>query len=247
MLNESRFHGNHLLNFTFIPFVYKVVIKSGDSTMRTNTIFTLCVTTFCALFFLASPSFALLSDVVYFDFSGWDNSLVTSPGGQTFNNIFGDVDVTVEASGALSVPTKFTAQSIKSGLLEPGTNTFQFTFSEPLRLVVRTYTVDSQERAGIFTTSSESYFHNAGANPTVTSFMSGIRLVGNGTGISPTGAADGETLTGVTSLLTVTHQGFRTNKYEQISVGTLVPEPNSVSLFGIGLLGLVMRFRKRNQ
>lgn len=189
----------------------------------------------------------MLSDTVYFDFSGWDNSLVTSPGGQTFNNIFGDVDVTVEADGDLSVPTKFTANSIKSGLLEPGMNTFRFTFSEPLRLVVRTYTVDSQERAGISTIGSEAYFHDFGANPTITNSLAGILITGNGTGISPTGAADGETLTSVASLLTVTHEGFRHNKYEQISVGVFVPEPSSVSLFGIGLLGLVMRFRKRNK
>lgn len=216
--------------------------------MRTHKTLAIGLFAICFSVVAAAPSFALLPDTVYFDFTGWDHNQVTAPGGQTFTDVFGDIDVTVIATNAsgFTFPTCASGMDIQSGNVTPGLNQFRFTFSESLLLVVQSKTVDSQEVFGVFGINNESYFHDFGANPTVTPFNSGIHIAGNGVGINPGGAARGETITGPSNLLTVTHQGLPpfNNKFETFMVGT-IPEPSSMSLIGIGMFGMLMSFRKR--
>jgi hypothetical protein len=75
----------------------------------------------------------------------------------------------------------------------------------------------------------------------------GVSITGNGVGISPTGASNGQILNGPTSTLTITHipLGSFANKFEYYMVGVLVPEPASMSMVGIGLLGALSIFRRR--
>ena len=215
--------------------------------MRSNKALAIGLFSVCLSLVAAAPSFALLPDTLYFDFTGWDHDLVTSESGQTFMNVIGDIDVTVMATNAngFTWDTRASGMDIESGNVTPGTNTFKFTFTESLRLVVQQKTTDSQEVFGVFGIGDEAYVHDFGAPPTVSDFNSGIHIAGNGVGISPTGASRGETIVGPTNLLTVTHQGLFNNKFETFMVGTIIPEPSSCSLIGIGFFGMLMSFRKR--
>ena len=215
--------------------------------MRTNNL----TVTFCAIIFgLCASSFAGMSDVEYFDFSGWDDGLISN-GGQTFTDVCGDIDVTVTSFGTFT-STGAAGTQVMTHHATPASASLKFTFSQPLELVVATNTVDADEVHSIFGVGPESYTHESGAAPTVATVGSGISITGNGYGINPTGAAFGDTTTGPTAVLTLTYEALGTTapgleKYGQWMIGKVVPEPNSVALLGIGGFGMLMQLRRKRR
>lgn len=219
----------------------------------------------CLLSVVATPAEALLPDTTYFDFTGWDHNTIVSTG-QIFDDIHPGFDVTVSASGSFSNgPSTFGGASIRSShsIDAPDMDqiyTFDFTASDgvagmvtgpatSLPLVVKTQTVDPQERVWINASGTESYHHDYGAPPTVSNFMSGINIEGSGFGINEMGAALGETTTSG-SQLNIHYRALspiNINKYEFTMVGTTgVPEPGSMSLLGFAVLGGLSLLRRRN-
>ncbi len=210
--------------------------------MRTNQITASVLFVFC----LSFNAFAGFSPVEYFDFTGWDHNLISN-GGQTFENICGDLDVTVTSIGEFDAPTQIgiAGVTITTFHAVPGSNSLRFNFSEPVKLVIASKTVDANEKQSIYTAGTETYMNTSGAAPIVTPNGSGITIMGTAFRITPTGASFGETLTSPVSTLTLGYEALAINKYGQWMVGKLVPEPNSIALLGIGGLGLLMQFRKR--
>ena len=208
--------------------------------MRTNKI----TAVFFALFIgLSSSAFA---QVQFFDFSGWDDSLIQG-GGQTFTDIVGNVDVTVTSIGSFT-STSGIGTNISTDHATPNSASLRFVFSEPLDLVVSTKTVDADEVQSIFAIGPETYTNQSGAAPVVTPVGSGISIAGTSFGISPTGASFGETTTGPSQLLTLTYEALSTDKFGDWMIGgTVVPEPNSIALLGIGGLGMLMEFRRKRR
>ncbi len=207
----------------------------------------LFVVSVAIVLFTAAPSFALLPNVTYFDFSGWNHAQIVG-GGQTFTVAPG-LDVTVTAVGDFSVDSKFSGGFIKSGeLMANEMNEFRFNFSKSIPVVVKTNSVDRFEDFRIYGIGSETYFHDRGSAPTESVSGTGLKLVGTGVGLDPTdGAARGETVTAAqagAATLRFQHRSLANNKFEQIMVGTFVPEPNCLTLVGLCLAGLGV-FRKR--
>ncbi len=212
--------------------------------MRTNNI---TATFFAIVLGLCATSYA---QVQFFDFSGWDDSLIQG-GGQTFTDVVGNVDVTISTFGSFTT-TSAGGTTITTNHAAPASSSLRFAFSEPLELVIATKTVDADETHSIFGIGPEAYSHGSGATPTVATTGSGISITGVAYGISPTGASFGETTTGPTSVLTLTYEALGTTapgleKYGQWMVGAVVPEPNSVALLGIGGLGMLMQFRRKRR
>ncbi len=195
---------------------------------------------------LSVNAFAGFSPVEYFNFTGWDHDLISN-GGQTFEDICGDLDVTVTSIGEFDAPTTIgvAGVTITTFHAQPGSNSLRFDFSEPVRLVVASETVDANEKQSVFTAGTETYMNTSGAAATVTPNGSGITIMGTAFRITPTGASFGQTLTSPVSTVTLGYEALAINKYGQWKVGKLVPEPNSIALLGIGGLGLLMQFRKR--
>lgn len=192
----------------------------------------------------AAPSVALLPNVNYFDFSGWDHNQITSPAGQTFNVAPG-LNVTVTGVGAFSLPSEFSGGFIRSKHLNAGEmNEFRFSFGSSIPVVVKSTTVDKFEDVRIYGVGAESYFHDSGSAPTVSPDGSGIQLLG--TGVGPT-AARGETTTFAQAnafTVRIQHRSLAPNKFEQFMVGTVVPEPTSAGLLSV-ILAAAGLLRKR--
>ena len=207
--------------------------------MRTNKITAIF---FALIIGLSSSAFSQ----EFFDFSGWDDSLIQG-GGQTFTDIVGNVDVTVSTIGSFT-STSGSGTVIGTNHASPASSSLRFVFSEPLEIVVATKTVDASETHSIFGVGTETYTHESGAVPDVLTVGSGISITGTSFGISPTGASFGETTTGPTSVLTLTYEALATDKFGQWMIGgTVVPEPNSIALLGIGGLGMLMQFRRKRR
>lgn len=197
--------------------------------------------------FIAATSFAAIPNVEYFDFSGWDASLIDNGPGQTFN-VGSGINVTVQGFGDFTTPSAWNGASIVSGHLESGDrNQFHLTFDTSLPVVIRTATVDANEQVEIIGVGPETYVHMNGALPLLSDVgTSGIEIQGSGFGVG-SGAADGETMTFAQQNLAVIirHDSLFREKFEFFMVGTVVPEPNSIALIGLGAIGLVMSGRKR--
>lgn len=216
-----------------------------------------------SILLVATPVAA--SHVTYFDFQGWNHAAIAG-GGQLFTDVFEDVDVVVSAVGDFSIDSKFSAGFIRDGLrFANEMNEYRFIFSRSIPIIVNTATIDASEQIRIFGIGSEVYFHGTGALPTISPIGSGIKMVGNGFGSGPGGAARGETHTFAqlgTATLRVQHRSLLNNKFEQFRIGTptaqnaladgliarqtlnLVPEPGCGALLGIGLLSASLWRRK---
>lgn len=219
--------------------------------MRTAT-FARFVAALTVVLGFVAPASAGFANVQWFRFPGYTHAQVTG-GGQVFNDVFGTVDVTVTASGPFSFPSGISAdaKTIKGGHLNAfeAANNYHFAFSQPLELIVQYKTVDNQEMATIIGGSNPASSHNFGAVATLTPVAGGVQVVGNGTGQDPvTGASNGEVKFAATNSLDISHiaLGARKNKFEYFMIGVqVVPEPTSMSLLGITLLGGLAAFRRR--
>ncbi len=212
--------------------------------MRTNKFAACFAVAFSFVLAATTSSYGLLADTQYFDFSGWTHATVVSPAGQDFN-LGGGLTANVKAVGDFSFDSAFVAGAIRDGQLNANElNSYTVTFNQALQLVVKTATVDTDEIVTIVGGNPASYVHSFGAAPTITPLAGGLQIQGNGFGISPTGAALGETRLGTTSTVTFTHASLFFQKYEFFMVGQIVPEPGSLGLLAVGLLGL-LRFRKK--
>lgn len=201
---------------------------------------------FVASVCLLSNAFALNfpSDVDFFAFPGWNHALITGAG-QTFNDVFGTVDVTVTAFGSFSLPSKVNGspqEVIVDGMLTPGSDTFVFTLSAPLPIVVAYQTVDSQEKLIIGSTGTMTNTQLLGSPSMLTTAPGILQIMGTGLGVSPTGASRGYVEVSSVSSFTVTHEGLKNNKFEAFRIGTVVPEPTGLALL-FGLLPLALRRR----
>lgn len=197
--------------------------------------------------FIAASSFAAIPNVNYFDFSGWDSTQIDNGPGQTFNVAPG-INVKVQGFGDFTTPSLWNGVSFMSGHLNPNDrNQFHLTFDTSLPLVIKTATVDLDEQVEIIGVGPETYVHMNGAAPTLTAIgTSGIEIQGTGYGVG-VGAAAGETMTfaQINQAVILRHDSLFRDKYEFFMVGTVVPEPNSVALIGLGAIGLIMSGRKR--
>lgn len=201
--------------------------------MRTVTCFLL---TCC--FTSTTLALNINTDVTWFTFPGWDNTLVTGAG-QTFDNVFGTVDTDVFVAGSLTLPTKIkgvTQNVVISAHATPGSNTFHFTLSAPLRLVINYQTVDTQELFIVESSGSMTNVQLNGAPAVVTFGPDTVQIQGSANGISPTGAARGYVRTSPVSSFNVTHVGLRNNKFESFRVGVPIPEPSGMGLIGLAIL-----------
>ncbi len=198
---------------------------------------------------LVANSFALNfpSDVDFFAFPGWNHALITG-GGQTFNDVFGTVDVTVTAVGSFTIDSKVKGSGnevIVSGQATPGSNTFTFSLSQPLPIIINYQTVDLQEKLVVTSTGAMSNTHLYGGNPMVTSLPGSLQIMGTGFGVGATGSSRGYVEVASVSSFTVTHTGTRNNKFEAFRIGTpTVPEPTGLAL---GLLGLLLPLSLRRR
>lgn len=185
------------------------------------------------------------ASLVWLNFAGWNHNQITS-GGQTFTDIFGDLDVQVTSTGSHPVNSAFSGSgNWISTANNTAANQFMFTFSKPINVAVEVRTLDSQEEMTITTGGTKTYSHIFGALPTLTG---NLKLTGNGTGINPTGATRGIVNSTSTTSLIVDYNALHNNKFEFFRIGTndnpTVPEPSSGVIFALGSLGL-LRARRR--
>lgn len=185
------------------------------------------------------------TDIDWFDFTGWNHALIAGSG-QTFNDVIGTVDLTVTASGSFTIDSKakgLNNEVIVSGHATPGTNTFNFTLSEPLPIVINYQTVDLME---MLTINSPGIMTNTsiyGGMPLVVLNPGSLQLRGTGLGVGPAGASRGLVEISPVSSFTVTHVGLSNDKYEAFRIGTPVPEPTGLAW---GVLGLLAATRLRS-
>ena len=186
--------------------------------------------------------------VDFFDFSGWVPSQVQSPGGQTFA-VGNGINVNVQGVGDFTVPSNFNTVTnfIESGHLTSGDrNQYLFTFDTTLPIVVKAATVDPDEQVEVIGVGPETYSHISGLVPTQTAIQSGLELQGNGFGAN---ASQGLVISMAQQNLPfiVRHDSLNNNKFEFFMIGTIVPEPNSAALLGVGAIGLLLSGRKRRR
>jgi hypothetical protein len=193
------------------------------------------------LTFLMSLVIAVSSaNAEWIDFTGWDDSAINA-GGQTFEDVCGDIDVTVTGIGN-SFPTSFSGNDIFIGG-NTDAMSLTFTFSGAVDATMDIHTLDPDEILTITGGNPATYSHIFGAVPTQTG---NLILQGNGFGINPTGASHGEMDLGTVTSFTVSYEALSDNKFERFSVGCseAVPEPGSIALVLIG--GLSLLFGRRS-
>ena len=206
---------------------------------------------FLGLFLSSTPAFGFLQGVDYLQFDGWDHNLIADVG-QTFTDLYEDVDVTVTLEGEFDIPTRY-APGIGwiniGGHRVPGTHALRFSFSEPVPVVVRADTVDMNEHFIVSADGEKEYFVIRGAMPTVANpgpIANSILLRGKGFGLDPmTGASSGQILIhGETTDVRVEHEALANEKYERIMIGVVaVPEPQTFVLAALACLLVCCRRR----
>ena len=214
-----------------------------------------------ALLVLILASFASAQTAL--DFTGWDHGAITT-GGQTFDDVCGEgIDVTVTASGTFASDSNFAITTaggeaaIRSEHNGTGLQTFTFDFSSPIDLEFGLDIVDMNELFTITTDGTESYMHMSGAFPGVTNPFStptgsGIEIAGTSFGLDPvTGAASGIIKADGVTTLTVTYESFNetASQFGEFTLAktAVVPEPGSLPLLGMGILGLLNTGRRRRR
>lgn len=184
----------------------------------------------------------------FFDFSGWDHNLVTSGGGQTFT-VGSGINVTVTGIGDFDFASGFDGSNITLGHGDAGDSALLlFEFDTTMPLVIKQSTLDPDETLEIFGVGPETYCHIGGLAPTQSSSAGGsaLTLQGNGFGAN---VSAGETLTMAqqNQPVRITYNALNNNKFEYLMIGTIVPEPNSAALLGVGAIGLLLSGRKRRR
>ena len=206
-------------------------------------------TAFAALLTLvlvsSSPAFDIETDVEWFDFSAWDHDQAAG-GGQVLTDVWGDVDLTAEVSGELTLPSVIYAGG--AGLVSQnalvGSQTFDFELSAATPLIVRYMSTDEFEEFDLVASDILNHTHTLGALPVVSDIPGGKRVTGSAHFMDDFGAARGYFELGAVTELSITHSSLLPLKYEEFQIGVLVPEPGSV---GLALLGLVGFFVVRRQ
>ena len=207
------------------------------------------------LFVASVPALALENGTVrWFDFSGWDHNSVVADG-QLFTDIDGPIDVTVTAAGQFPFGTAFDGLRITTGQEVPGTQQFNFSFAKvpaATQLVVEIPTLDSYEQISVMAPGTETYVHETGGFPIISSATPDLTLAGIDAGFPPAnspGATHGYVITDPQSqsnfVLAVSYEALSNNKFEDLRIGTLVPEPVAIT-YGIYLLGLLASLRRRS-
>lgn len=197
------------------------------------------------------------------DFTGWDSTALSMDGGsQTFSDICGSIDVTVTANGEFDAPSQYAATmdgSVISSEHAPSSMTeehsFTFSFSSPFDVIVEVLSLDRSEEYEVSSQGAETYSNIVGMAPVVSTVGSGLLLDGTGFGQGPNGAAIGQVAVDAPESgpfsVTVTYRADATSsnitKYGSFRLlkAPSVPEPQSAALFGIGLLGMCGRIRRR--
>lgn len=211
--------------------------------------------------------------VTLLDLSEWDADVLSSDGGtQHFENVAGELDVTVTAVGDFDAPTRFVStqdggDDAISTQHNPSTeqqcHSYVFTFSDATDLIVETWSLDAQEEYMISSASNVSYTNLSGSEPVINQISSNmLHLDGVAFGRDTlTGSSDGATYIEAPEngpfSLTVKYCADPTagvtnlTKYGSFRVSavsaavTQLPEPGAMSLFGLGALALLFNRRKR--
>ena len=192
----------------------------------------------------SSLAFDIDTDVVWFDFSAWDHELAAG-GGQVLMDVWGDVDLTATVSGDLTLPSVIYAGGV--GLVSQnalvGAQTFDFELSEATPLIVRYKSTDEFEQFDLVASDILNHTHTLGALPVVSDIPGGKRVTGSSHYMDDLGAARGYFKLGAVTELSITHSALLPLKYEEFQLGVVVPEPGSVGLALLGLVGFFVRGR----
>lgn len=191
--------------------------------------------TLIALTLFAIPNFC---SAAYLDFTGWDHAQITN-GGQLFEDICGDLDVTVTGTGTNEIFSTVDADlNIRSGA-DTGSASFTFTFSVPVNLTYELQSLDPNETISFITSSTPVYSHVTGALPTQSGALT---MTGNAFGLGPAGASRGFIdMANITSF-TWDYNSIVDNKFEWFRLEkTIVPEPGAFGLLLMGGLALLRR------
>lgn len=229
-----------------------------------------------ALFITATTILAAniqAATVSLLDLKEWDANILSSDGGsQHFENVAGELDVTVTAVGDFDAPSRFVStldggDDAISTQHDPSTeqqcHSYVFTFSDATDLIVETWSLDAQEEYMISSAGNVSYTNLSGSEP-ITNEISPNMLHLDGVAFGRdtlTGSSDGATYVTAPESgpfsLTVKYCADPTagatnlTKYGSFRVSavsaavTQLPEPGAMSLFGLGGCVLLLSRRKR--
>ena len=223
-----------------------------------------------AALWLALPAKALdlATEVDWFGFTGWDDAAIAGVG-QTVDNVRGDVDLLVQSTRLASPfpsrvkgPNNQFISDINSGnSISP--NTFTFTLSESLPIVVQYTSVDLFETLGVtlpITAGPMANTQLAGSPFVLTSVEPfQLNIQGSGVTLGTNGAARGYVEIPPVPTFTISHNSTaRSAKFEAFRIGTLrsgdsarsalssaVPEPTS--WFGVLTVFVAVLRNKRSR
>ena len=222
---------------------------------------------------VVSSTMVQATTVTLLDLSAWDANILSTDGGtQHFENVAGELDVTVTAFGEFDAPSRFIT-TLDGGIdaistqHDPSTehecHSYLFEFSDLTDIIIETTSLDAQEEYTIFSEGSVSYTNLSGAEPIVNEISANvINLDGIAFGRDPlTGSSDGATFidapeSGPFSVLVKygadpTAGVTNLTKFGSFQVSavapavTQLPEPGAISLFGLGGLVVLLSRRKR--